>query len=103
MYAVVRADGKQHRVSQGERFTINMLLGEVGGTVKLDDVLMVGGEGEAKIGLPLVAGASVTAKVVAQGRGSKVLVYKKRRRKGFDKLIGHRQDFTELEITGISG
>lgn len=102
MYAVVRADGKQHRVSQGERFTINMLLGEVGGTVKLDDVLMVGGEGEAKIGAPTVAGASVTAKVVAQGRGSKVLVYKKRRRKGFDKLIGHRQDFTELEITGIS-
>ncbi|MEZ0311521.1 MAG: 50S ribosomal protein L21 [Myxococcota bacterium] len=102
MYAVVRADGKQHRVSQGERFTINMLLGEVGGTVKLDDVLMVGGEGEAKIGVPTIAGASVTAKVVAQGRGSKVLVYKKRRRKGFDKLIGHRQDFTELEITGIS-
>jgi large subunit ribosomal protein L21 len=102
MYAVVRADGKQHRVSQGERFTINMLLGEVGGTVELDDVLMVGGEGEAKIGAPSVAGASVTAKVVAQGRGSKVLVYKKRRRKGFDKLIGHRQDFTELEITGIS-
>lgn len=102
MYAVVRADGKQHRVSQGERFTINMLLGEVGGTVKLDDVLMVGGAGEAKIGAPMVAGASVTAKVVAQGRGSKVLVYKKRRRKGFDKLIGHRQDFTELEITGIS-
>ncbi len=102
MYAVVRADGKQHRVSQGERFTINMLLGELGGTVKLDEVLMVGGEGEAKIGVPMVAGASVTAKVVAQGRGSKVLIYKKRRRKGFDKLIGHRQDFTELEITGIS-
>ncbi len=102
MYAVVRADGKQHRVSQGERFTINMLLGELGGTVRLDEVLMVGGEGEAKIGVPMVAGASVTAKVVAQGRGSKVLIYKKRRRKGFDKLIGHRQDFTELEITGIS-
>jgi large subunit ribosomal protein L21 len=102
MYAVVRADGKQHRVSQGERFTINMLLGEVGGTVTLEDVLMVGGAGEAKIGLPTVAGASVTAKVVAQGRGPKVLVYKKRRRKGFDKMIGHRQDFTELEITGIS-
>lgn len=102
MYAVVRADGKQHRVSQGERFTINMLLGEVGGTVTLGDVLMVGGAGEAKIGAPMVAGASVTAKVVAQGRGPKVLVYKKRRRKGFDKMIGHRQDFTELEITGIS-
>ena len=102
MYAVVRADGKQHRVSQGERFTINMLLGEVGGTVKLEEVLMVGGAGDAKIGAPMVAGASVTAKVVAQGRGPKVLVYKKRRRKGFDKMIGHRQDFTELEITGIS-
>ena len=102
MYAVVRTAGKQHRVSQGERLTVNQLIGELGGTVKLDDILMVGGDGEAKIGAPKVAGASVTAKVVAQGRGPKVLVYKKRRRKGFDKLIGHRQDFTELEITAIS-
>lgn len=102
MYAIVRTGGKQHRVVQGERLKVDLLEGEVGATVKLDDVLLIGGEGEAKIGLPTVSGASVTAKIVTQGRGPKVLVYKKRRRKGFDKLIGHRQDFTELEITGIS-
>lgn len=103
MYAVVRTGGKQHRVVQGERLKIDLLEGDVGATVKLDDVLLIGGgDAEAKIGLPVVSGASVTAKIVAQGRGPKVLVYKKRRRKGFDKLIGHRQDFTEIEITGIS-
>jgi large subunit ribosomal protein L21 len=103
MYAVVRTGGKQHRVVQGERLKVDLLEGEVGATVKLGEVLLIGGgDTEAKIGLPLVSGASVTAKIVAQGRGPKVLVYKKRRRKGFDKLIGHRQDFTEIEITGIS-
>jgi large subunit ribosomal protein L21 len=103
MYAIVRTGGKQHRVSQGERLKIDLLEGEVGATVKLEEVLLVGGgDAEAKIGLPTVSGASVSAKIVAQGRGPKVLVYKKRRRKGFDKLIGHRQDFTEIEITGIS-
>ena len=103
MYAIVRTGGKQHRVSQGERLKIDLLEGEVGATVKLEEVLLVGGgDAEAKIGLPMVSGASVSAKIVAQGRGPKVLVYKKRRRKGFDKLIGHRQDFTEIEITGIS-
>lgn len=102
MYAVVRTGGKQHRVTQGERLKVDLLIGEVGAEVKLDDVLLLGGSGETKVGLPTVAGASVTAKIVTQGRGPKVLVYKKRRRKGFDKLIGHRQDFTEIEITGIS-
>jgi large subunit ribosomal protein L21 len=103
MYAIVRTGGKQHRVSQGERLKVDLIEGEVGATVKLSDVLLVGGgDAEAKIGLPTVSGASVSAKIVAVGRGPKVLVYKKRRRKGFDKLIGHRQDFTEIEITGIS-
>lgn len=103
MYAVVRTGGKQHRVTQGERLKVDLLIGEVGAELKLDDVLLVGGaNAETKIGVPNVAGATVTAKIVTQGRGPKILVYKKRRRKGFDKLIGHRQDFTEIEITGIS-
>lgn len=103
MYAIVRTGGKQHRVAQGERLKVDSLVGDVGATVKLEEVLLVGGSGDAKIGLPTVSGASVSAKIVAQGRGPKVLVYKKRRRKGFDKLIGHRQNFTEIEITGITG
>lgn len=103
MYAVVRTGGKQHRVTAGDRLKIDSIEGEVGSQVKLDDVLLVGGKGEPKIGKPTVAGASVTAKIVAQDRGPKVRVFKRRRRKGFHKTIGHRQEFTELEITGISG
>ncbi|MBC7794232.1 MAG: 50S ribosomal protein L21 [Clostridia bacterium] len=104
MYAIVRTGGKQHRVAQGERLKVDLLEGEVGASITLDDILLVGAVGgDAKIGLPTVNGASVSAKIVAQGRGPKILVYKKRRRKGFDKLIGHRQDYTEIEITGITG
>lgn len=103
MYAVVRTGGKQHRVSEGERLKVEKLQGDVGSEVKLDDVLMIGGNEAPKIGQPRVDGASVTAKIIAQGRGDKVRVFKKQRRKGFHKTIGHRQAFTELEITGIKG
>lgn len=103
MYAVVRTGGKQHRVEPGERLKIEKLDGEVGAEVTLDDVLLVAGEGEPKIGRPLVGGAKVTAKIVAQGRDDKVRVFKRRKRKGFHKTIGHRQPFTEIEITGITG
>lgn len=103
MYAVVRTGGKQHRVAAGDRLKVERLEGDVGSEVKLADVLLIGGEGEPKIGMPTVAGAAVTAKIVTQGRGPKIRVFKKRRRKGFDKTIGHRQEFTELEITGIKG
>jgi large subunit ribosomal protein L21 len=103
MYAVVRTGGKQHRVEPGERLRIEKLNGDVGAEITLDDVLFIAGEGEPKIGRPTLAGAKVLAKIVAQGRGDKVRVFKKRRRKGFHKLIGHRQPFTEVEITGITG
>ncbi len=103
MYAVVRTGGKQHRVEPGERLKVEKLDGEIGAEVTIADVLLVGGEGEPKIGRPVVSGAKVTAKIVSQGRGPKVLVYKRRKRKGFHKMIGHRQSFTELEITGITG
>ena len=69
----------------------------------INDVLFVGGEGDPKIGMPTVEGASVTAKIVDQDRDKKILVFKKLRRKGFHKTIGHRQDFTEIEIIGITG
>ena len=103
MYAVVRTGGKQHRVEKGERLKVEKLDGDVGSELTLEDVLFVGGEGDPKIGKPQVKGAKVTAKIVAQGRGEKVRVFKRRKRKGFHKTIGHRQSFTELEITGITG
>ncbi len=103
MYAVVRTGGKQHRVEPGERVKIEKLEGDVGAEVSLEDVLLISGEGEPKVGRPVVSGAKVTAKIVAQGRGEKVRVFKRRKRKGFHKTIGHRQSFTEIEITGITG
>jgi large subunit ribosomal protein L21 len=103
MYAVVRTGGKQHRVEKGERLKVEKLEGEVGATLTLDDVLLLGGQGTPKIGTPQVAGAKVTAKIVAQERGPKIRVFKRRKRKGFHKTIGHRQAFTEIEITGIVG
>jgi large subunit ribosomal protein L21 len=103
MYAVVKTGGKQYRVSGGEKLKVEQLAAEVGAEIVLDQVLAVG-EGEAvKVGAPLVAGASVTAKVLAHGRGDKVRIYKMRRRKHYRKTQGHRQNFTEIEILGIAG
>ncbi len=103
MYAVIRTGSKQHRVEKGERLKVEKLDGEVGASVTLDDVLLVGGDGAPKIGRPRVDGAAVSAKIVAQDKGPKVIAFKKRRRKGFHKTIGHRQPYTEIEITGIKG
>lgn len=102
-YAIVRACGKQHRVHQGERLKVDRLAGEVGAEWVLDQVLLVGGDGALKIGQPTVAGARVVAKIVGHERGDKVRVFKRRKRKGFHKTIGHRQELTELEITTITG
>ena len=103
MYAIIRTGGKQHRVAAGERLKVDKLAGDVGSELTIDDVLLVGGEGDVKIGKPNLDGASVTAKIVWQGRDKKIRVFKKLRRKGFHKTIGHRQDLTEIEITGITG
>jgi large subunit ribosomal protein L21 len=101
-YAVVKTGGKQYRVAGGQKLKVEQLPVEVGTEVVLDQVLAVG-EGESvKLGNPLVAGASVTAKVLAQGRGDKVRIFKMRRRKHYRKQQGHRQNFTELEIVGIN-
>ena len=102
MYAVIRTGGKQHRVTKGERLKVEKLNGDVGAELKLSDVLLIGGD-ELKIGQPVLEGATVSAKIIAQGRGPKIRVFRKRRRKGFHKTIGHRQPYTELEITGIEG
>ena len=102
MYAVVKTGGKQYRVVAGEKIKVEQIPADVGAEITLDQVLMVG-EGESvKIGTPLVSGAKVTAKVLAQGRGPKVQIFKMRRRKHYQKHQGHRQGFTELEISGIA-
>lgn len=102
MYAVIRSGGKQYRVSKGGSFRVEKLAGEVGSSVTLADVLMVGGEGDVKIGTPTVAGAEVTGTIVDQGRGKKIRVFKMKRRKGYKRTQGHRQDYTEIRVDAIS-
>ena len=102
MYAVVRSGGKQYRVSPGGSVRVEKLAGEVGSKVTLDEVLMVGGEGDVKIGTPKVDGASVSGTITAQGRSDKIRVFKMKRRKGYRRTQGHRQDYTEIAIDGIS-
>jgi len=103
MYAVVKTGGKQYRVSPGDTLRVELLDVKEGDEVTLDQILMIG-EGESvTIGSPLIDNASVTAKVVKHGRDKKVRIVKFRRRKHHHKQMGHRQGFTELEITGLSG
>ena len=99
MFAVVRTGGKQYRVATGDLIRVERLAGEKGGTITLSEVLMAGG----KIGAPLVSGASVAAEIVAQARGPKIIVFKKKRRQNYRRKNGHRQDLTILRITGITG
>lgn len=101
MYAIVISGGKQHRVQNGDLIKVEKLEGEVGSKITLAEVLLVGGEGETKIGQPMVDGAKVEAEIVRHGRDRKVLVFKKKRRKNYRRLHGHRQPFTHLKITGI--
>jgi len=102
MYAVIKTGGKQYRVVAGEKIKVEQIPAEVGAEITLDQVLMVG-EGESvKIGAPIVAGAKVTAKVIAQGRHPKVNIFKMRRRKHYQKHQGHRQNYTEIQIGEIS-
>lgn len=104
MYAVIKTGGKQYRVAQGDRLRVEKLAGNVGDSVTLGEVLLVGGDGEGsiKIGTPVLGGAKVEAKIVAQDRGPKITIFKFRRRKNYRRKSGHRQPFTALEITGIT-
>ncbi len=102
MYAVVETGGKQYRVNDGDRFRVEKLPQAVGEEVVLDRVLLVSDGEQVHLGAPVVEGASVKAEVVAQGRGRKLTIFKKRRRKGYKRKAGHRQDYTELAVTGIS-
>jgi len=103
MYAVVSTGGKQHRVTQGEVLRVEKLDAEEGASVELDKVLMIADGDKVNIGTPLVKGGKVTAVVKAHGRAKKVEIMKFRRRKHHQKRTGHRQYYTEIEVTGISG
>jgi large subunit ribosomal protein L21 len=103
MFAVIVTGGKQYRVGQGDRLTVERLPGEVGTMIALDKVLMIGEAGKAPtIGTPTVAKAAVFAEILAQDQGDKVIVFKKRRRKNYRRRVGHRQDQTRLRIVGVS-
>lgn len=101
MYAVIKAAGKQHKVIEGQVLRLPLLEGEVGSSVEFGEVLHLGGDNPI-LGSPLVDKASVSAKILRHARDKKILVYKFRRRKGYEKMRGHRQDFTEVRIESIS-
>jgi large subunit ribosomal protein L21 len=103
MYAVIKTGGKQYRVAEGDTLKIESLVADVGSTVSFDEVLMIGVGEQVKVGTPKVAGGVVTAEVLAHGRGEKIRIVKHRRRKHYHKEQGHRQNFTQVKITGIQG
>ena len=105
MYAIIEDSGTQFKVTSGDRIRIDRALGEGDKTVTFDRVLLVaGGEGNAKPkpGNPLVGGATVTADVIGPVKGPKLVIQKYKRRKGYDRKVGHRQHYTEVKITGIN-
>jgi large subunit ribosomal protein L21 len=101
MYAVVQTGGKQYRVSEGDTIKVEKLGADEGASVELDKVLMVADGEDVKVGTPYVEGGMVTATVKSNGRGKKVKIIKFRRRKHHMKRQGHRQWYTELQVTGI--
>ncbi len=102
MYAVIKTGGKQYKVSEGDILRVEKLEAEEGAAVKLDDVLMLGNGDDITVGSPMIEGAHVSATVKGQGRGKKITIIKFKRRKHYRRQAGHRQSYTELEITGIS-
>jgi large subunit ribosomal protein L21 len=103
MYAIIKTGGKQYRVQSGEQVRVEALSAEVGASVSLEEVLLVGSGDSVKVGAPLVSGAKVKATVLGHGRGDKVRIFKLRRRKHYQKTQGHRQSYTELRIDEIQG
>ena len=102
MYAVIKTGGKQYKVAAGEKIKVEQIAADVGQEIVIEQVLAVGSGDSLTVGTPWVTGASVKATVVAQGRYDKVRIFKMRRRKHYQKHGGHRQHFTELEISAIN-
>jgi len=102
MYAVIKTGAKQHKVSEGDVLSVEKLVGNKGDEVVFDEVLMVSDDKAIKVGTPLVAGAKVVGQIIAQKKGPKLNVYHMKRRKGFHKKTGHRQNLTSMKITKIT-
>jgi len=102
MYAVIQTGGKQYKVSEGDKLFVEKIDQKVGAKVILDQVLLIGGNGELKVGNPWLGHAKVEAEILEQGRDKKILILKKKRRKGYRKKQGHRQHFTVLKINRIA-
>ena len=102
MYAVIKTGGKQHKVVVGEKLKVELIAAELGSKVTLSEVLMVANGENVVIGSPVVAGATVEATVIAQGRHKKVRIFKMQRRKHYQRRMGHRQYYTELKIEAIN-
>ena len=103
MYAVIKTGGKQYRVSVGEKLKVEQIPADVDTQITIDQILMLGSGESVKVGAPLVAGATITATVLSQGRHDKIKIFKMRRRKHYQKHQGHRQNYTELLIEAING
>jgi large subunit ribosomal protein L21 len=103
MYAIVEIAGQQFKVEKDRKIYVHRLDAKEGDAVDFDKVLLVDNEGKVKVGTPVVKGAKVSAKVLEHVKGDKVLVFKKKRRKGYKKLNGHRQQFTQIQIESIVG
>lgn len=101
MFAVIKTGGKQYSVSAGDAIIVMTIAGEPGDAVTFDNVLMLGGDGKARVGAPFIEGASVAAEIVEQKRGPKVIAFKKRRRQNSKRKRGHRQDLTLVRITSL--
>ena len=102
MYAVFQSGGKQHRVAEGQTVRLEKIEVAPGDTVEFDNILMVSNGDDVKIGTPYVEGGKITAEVVTHGRGEKIKIVKFKRRKHYRRQMGHRQNYTRVEITGIS-
>ena len=102
MYAIVDIAGKQFKVTQDQSIFIPKVQGESGASVTFDQVLLVDNDGKVNVGAPKIKGAKVSGKILEQVKGDKVLVFKKKRRKGYKKMNGHRQDFTKVQIEKIT-
>lgn len=102
MNAVIKTGGKQYRVSEGDKLNVETLAGEPGDELELGEVLMIHDGDAVEVGKPVLEGAKVTAKVIEHGRGEKIKIVKFKRRKHYRRQMGHRQNYTRVEITGIS-
>ena len=102
MHAVIKTGGKQYRVQPGDELEVEKLSAEEGSDIVFDQVLAVGSGEELQVGTPILDGASVTASILAHGRSRKVMVFKKKRRKGYSVKRGHRQPYTRIRITDVS-